>query len=74
MAMNCLTADALLDDYSRATTKYFEAADKLSNFTGSHDQFAMQNYATEQARAKCRVTRLALEKHRLEHKCMEEYE
>jgi hypothetical protein len=47
MAMNCLRADALLDDYSRATTKYFEAADKLSNFTGSHDQFAMQNYATE---------------------------
>jgi len=70
--INCATADALLDNYSKATSEYVKAADKLSNLVGSHDEFVDAKMCTEQASAKCILTRLALEKHRLEHKCMDE--
>ena len=69
--IHCATDDALLDNYFKATEEYFEAADKLSNLAGSHDEFVAAQLATEQASAKCILTRLALEKHRLEHKCMD---
>jgi hypothetical protein len=68
-AFNCPTADTLLDDYSKATTEYFKAADKLSNLVGLHDEFVDAKLRTEEASANCIVTRLALEKHRLEHNC-----
>jgi hypothetical protein len=68
--INCATADALLDNYFKATEEYVEAADRLSNLVESHDKFVAATLGTEQASAKCLMTRLALEKHRLEHKCM----
>jgi hypothetical protein len=67
--MECSTATALLDDYTTATTEYFEAVDKLSNLVGSHDQFAIAKRYTERAFAKCHAAGLAMEKHRAEHNC-----
>jgi hypothetical protein len=67
--MECPTAKTLVEDYSRATTEYFEAFDALSGPIGSHDQFTDAQRRTEQTHQKCRVARLALEKHRAEHNC-----
>ena len=67
--MECPTAKTLFEDYSRATVEYFEAVDKLSNLVGLHDVFADTKQHTEQTHAKCRLARLALEKHRAEHNC-----
>ena len=54
----------LLDNDFKATEEYFEAADKLSNLAGSHEEFVDATLRTEQASTKCLMTRLALEKHR----------
>ena len=67
--MECPTAKTLFEDYFRATVEYFEAVDKLSNLVGLHDLFANTKQHTEQTHAKCRLARLALEKHRAEHNC-----
>lgn len=67
--MECPTAKTLFEDYSRATVEYFEAVDKLSNLVGLHDVFADTKQHTEQTHAKCRLARLALEKHRAKHNC-----
>jgi hypothetical protein len=67
--MECPTAKSLLDDYARATTDYVEAADKISSFVGSHEQFSDAQRRTEQIHARCQFARLALEKHRAEHNC-----
>jgi hypothetical protein len=66
---DCPTAKSLFEDYAKATVEYFEAADNLSNLVGSHDLFVLAASHTEQARATCKVARLALEKHRVEHNC-----
>jgi hypothetical protein len=60
---------ALLDDYTRATTEYFKAADKLANLVGSHNEFAIAKRYTRQAFAKCHAARLVMENHRAEHNC-----
>jgi hypothetical protein len=62
--INCVTADALLDNHFKATEEYFEAADKLSNLVRSRDEFVEATLRIEQASTKCLLTRLALEKHR----------
>jgi hypothetical protein len=67
--MECSTATALLDDYTRATTEYCEVVDKLSNLVGSHDEFAVAKRYTEQVFAKCHAVRLAMQKHRADHNC-----
>lgn len=54
----------LLDNDFKATEEYFEAADKLSNLAGSHEEFVDATLRAEQASTKCLMTRLALEKHR----------
>jgi hypothetical protein len=58
--MECSTATALLADYTRAMTKYFEAVDKLSNLVGSHVEFAVVKRYTEQVFAKCHAALLAM--------------
>jgi hypothetical protein len=65
----CPKATALLDNYTRATAEYFEAADDLSNIEGLHDKFIATKQHTEQAHEKCRLARLALTNHYLEHDC-----
>lgn len=67
--MECPTAKNLLEGFAEAAMKYFDAADKLANLAGSHDQFAVARRHSDELRAKCRVARLALEKHRAEHSC-----
>jgi hypothetical protein len=69
IVVGCSTAETLFEHYIRATTEYFQAADKLSNLVGVHDQFVGAKRHTQQAGAKCRIARLAIEKHRLEHNC-----
>ena len=46
--------------------EYFQAADKLANLVGSHDQFANAKRLTEQIYAKCREAGSALMRHRAE--------
>ena len=67
--MECPTARLLLEDFSVAATEYFEAARKLANLVGSHDEFAAALQHAQQTGGKCRAARLALEKHRQEHGC-----
>jgi hypothetical protein len=67
--MECPTATALLHDYTRATTEYFVAVDRLCNLVGSHEQFVVAKRHTEQVFAKCQAARIAMEKHRAEHNC-----
>jgi hypothetical protein len=69
IGFGCPTADALFEHYIRATTEYFVAADDLSNLVGLHDQFVVAKRQTEQTHAKCRLARLALKNHYLEHNC-----
>jgi hypothetical protein len=49
LRMECPTAQALLEDFSAATMEYFDAADKLSNLVGSHDQFLDAQQSAKQA-------------------------
>ena len=65
----CTTAQSLFEDYAKATIEYFEAADNLSNLVRSGDLFVEATRHTQQAGVKCRIARLAIEKHRVEHNC-----
>ena len=67
--VECPTAQALFESYSVAATEYFDAARKLANLVGSHDEFVAAQKNAEQTGGKCRAKRLALEKHRQEHGC-----
>jgi hypothetical protein len=67
--LECPTAQALFESYSVAATEYFDAARKLANLVGSHDEFAAAQQHAKQTGGKCRAERLALEKHRQEHGC-----
>lgn len=67
--MECQTAQALFESYSGAANEHFDAADKLSNVVGSHDEFEAADRQAKQTSRKCREARWALEKHRLEHGC-----
>ena len=68
--MNCPIAEALLDEYAIATVKYFDAAERLTSLPVSHADFKDAKFLVEEAAMECRQTRLALERHRLEHDCM----
>jgi hypothetical protein len=68
-AMDCPTAKTLVDDFAVAAMEYFQAVDKLSNLVGSHYHFSVAKQHTEQVGVKCRLARLAMEKHRAEHNC-----
>src|ERR1700722_16725930 len=70
MMMNCPIAEALLDEYAIATVNYFDAADRLTSLAVSHADFKGAKFLVEEAAMKCRQTRLALQRHRLEHDCM----
>ena len=67
--MDCPTAQPLIEDFTIAAMECFDAVDKLCNLVGLHHQFGLAKRQTEQAGEKCRVARLALEKHRVEHNC-----
>ena len=67
--MECPAAGALFDDYARATVEFFEATDKLGNVVGQHGKFAAEKRRVEQAGERCRVARLALQKHWNRHNC-----
>ena len=67
--MDCPTASYLLEAYARATAEYVEAVNRLSNLAGLHEHFADAQQRVEQTHTRCQLARLALEKHRVEHKC-----
>jgi hypothetical protein len=67
--VECPTAQALFESYSVAATEYFDAARKLADLVGSHDEFAAAQQHAKQTGGKCRAARLALDKHREEHGC-----
>jgi hypothetical protein len=71
MMMNCPIAEALFDEYAIATVEYFDAAEKLASLPVSPAQFKDVEFLVEEAAMKCRQTRLALQRHRLEHNCMD---
>ena len=59
----------LFEDYSLAAIEYFEATDKLSALVGRREEFAEAKKHTDEAHAKCRDARRALEQHWQEHRC-----
>jgi hypothetical protein len=69
--MVCPAAQALFEDYAKATMKHFEASDKLSNLVGQHGLFEEQKVDVERAHEKCSAARLALEQHWAQHSCRE---
>jgi hypothetical protein len=56
----CPTAQALFENYSVAAHEYSDAANKLSNFVGSHDEFEAAERQAQQTSRKCRGARSAL--------------
>jgi hypothetical protein len=67
--MDCPTARYLLDEYARSTAEYVEAANMLSCLAGSHEHFADAQECAKQTHTRCKLARLALERHRAEHNC-----
>jgi hypothetical protein len=67
--MSCRATFTLFEEYSKATVEFFAATDKLTAVVGQHDDFARFMAIAEDAHAKCRGTRLALEQHWKEHGC-----
>ena len=67
--MECPTAQVLFESYSVAAHEYSDAAYKLSNFVGSHDEFEAAERQAQKTSRKCREARSALEEHRLKHGC-----
>jgi hypothetical protein len=67
--MACPTAKILFENYANAAMEQFEAADTLATLVGQRGQFEEAKKHAEQAHAKCRVARLALEQHRAQHGC-----
>jgi hypothetical protein len=65
----CPTAQVLLENYFVAANEYFDAADKLSNCVGSHNEFEVAQQHAQQIHAQCGAALAALEKHRREHRC-----
>jgi hypothetical protein len=65
----CPTAQALFENYSVAAHEYSNAAEKLSTFVDSHDEFEAADRPAQKKYRKCREARLALEEHRLKHGC-----
>jgi hypothetical protein len=48
-----LRAEHVFESYSVAATEYFEAAHKLANLVGSHDEFAAAQQHAMQTGGKC---------------------
>jgi hypothetical protein len=67
--MECDMADTLLDNYAKATLEYFDAAETILAFVGSHTQFQQARLRAKQKRGKCKTARLALEAHLEHHNC-----
>jgi hypothetical protein len=67
--MACPTATTLFDDYARAAMPYFEATDTLATLVGQHGLFVEEKRIAEQAREKCSIAHLALQKHWEQHNC-----
>jgi hypothetical protein len=67
--MKCRISLTLFEAYSKAAEEYSSSADKLSGFVGSHEQFEKAKLYTEQLQNNCHTSRVALEKHWLDHGC-----
>ena len=66
---DCPIAEALFEDYLRATKDHVDAAVKLHNLVDSQEDFAQAKLLATDTYKKCKTAFEALAKHGAEHGC-----
>ena len=66
---DCPIAEALFEDYLRATKDFVDAAVKLHNLVDSQEDFAQAKLLATDTYKKCKAAFEALAKHGAEHGC-----